>query len=51
MIHDMKFWLHNGTFEITKKMIQKFIGYPILDKKKTIRILSHEEVEENIGVK
>ena len=35
-IHDMKFWLQNGPMEIMKKMIHKVIGYPNLDKKKTM---------------
>lgn len=49
--HDMKFWLHNGPFEITKKMIHKVTDYPTLDKKKIMRSLSHKEVEYNISAK
>ena len=43
----MKLWLHNGPIEITKRMVHKVIGYPTLDKKKTMRIFSHEEIKAN----
>ena len=45
----MKFWLHNGLVEITKKLIHKVTSYPTLDKKKTMQSLIHEEVEMDIG--
>lgn len=47
----MKYWLQNGLVEIMKKMIHKVIGYPTLDKKKTMWCLSHEEVEVNTRAK
>lgn len=45
----MKFWLQNGPIEIMKKMIHKVTGYPTQDKNKTMRYLSREEIEVNIG--
>lgn len=50
IIHDMKYWLQNGPMEITKKIFHRFIGYPTLDKKKTMWCLSQEEIEANTGV-
>lgn len=49
--NDMKYWLQIGLVEITKKMIHRVTGYSTLEKKKTIRCLSHEEVEANMRSK
>lgn len=43
----MILWLHNGPVEITKKMILKVTWYLTLDKKKTMRCLSHEDIKAN----
>lgn len=50
-IYDMKFWLSNGLVEITKKMIHKITSYPTLEKKKTMRSLSQEEVKARASAK
>ena len=48
-IHDGSIWIEDGLVKITKKIIHRVIGYPILDQSKTLRSDSKEVIEKNIG--
>lgn len=49
-IHDIKYSLKNRPIENTKKIIHRVTCYPTIDRKKTMRSMSLEEIEANIGV-
>ena len=49
-IHDNSLWLENGPIKITKRIIHRVIGYPTLDRPKTLRSDSKEVIEKNTGV-
>ena len=40
-------WLDNGPIKITKRIIHRVIGYPTLDRPKTMRSDSKEVIEKN----
>ena len=46
-IHDSSLWLENGPIKITKRIIHRVIGYPTLDRPKTLRSDSKEVIEKN----
>ena len=50
IIHDHFVWLENGPTKITKRIIQYVIGYPTLDRPKTIKSDAKEVIKKNNGV-
>lgn len=42
--HDMSFWLEK-TYPVTKKMIHRIIGYPMIEKSKTTKTLGQVELK------
>ena len=49
-IHDNYIWLDKGPVKITKKFVHGVIGYPTLDRPKTMRNESKEVIKKNTGV-
>ena len=50
-IHDGSFWLEIGPVKITKKIVHRVIGFPTLDRSKTLRSDKREAIEKNTGAK
>ena len=50
-IHDGSIWLEDGLLKITKKIVHRVTGYPILDRPKTLRSDCKEVIEKNTGAK
>ena len=48
-IHDKSIWLEDGPIKIKKRIIQRVIGYPTLDRSKTMRSDAKEATKKNIG--
>ena len=46
-IHDGFLWFEGGPMKITKRIIHRVIGYPSLDRPKTLRSDSNEVIEKN----
>ena len=47
IIHDNYVWLENGSIKVTKKIVHRVIGYPTLDRPKTMRSDAKEVIEKN----
>ena len=45
------FWLEQGPVKITKKMIHRVIGFPTLDRPKTLRSDKRETIEKKTSAK
>ena len=48
-IHGDFIWLENGPIKITKRIINRVIGYPTLDRPKSMQSDSKEIIEKNTG--
>ena len=46
-IHDRCLWLEGGPIKITKRIVHRIIGYPTLDRPKTLRSEFKEVIEKN----
>ena len=50
-IHDGNLCLEDGLVRITKRIVHRVTGYPTLDRPKTLRSDSKEEIEKNTSTK
>ena len=48
-IHDGCLWIEGGPIKLTKRIINRVIGYPSLDRPKTLGSDSKEVIEKNKG--
>lgn len=50
-IYDGSLWLEGGPIKISKRIIHRVIGYPTLDRPKTLRSDSKEVIKKNTRAK